>query len=61
MNSFDTPDLHNSCHQRDVTTTPLQALNMINGEWVLSRAESFAKSLLDRESDGLEEAGCNGL
>ena len=55
MNSFDTPDLHNSCHQRDVTTTPLQALNMINGEWVLSRAESFAKSLLDRESDGLEE------
>jgi hypothetical protein len=55
MNSFDTPDLHNSCHQRDVTTTPLQALNMINGEWVLSRAENFAKSLLDRESDGLEE------
>jgi hypothetical protein len=28
---------------------------MINGEWVLSRAENFAKSLLDRESDGLEE------
>lgn len=55
MNSFDTPDLHNSCHVRDVTTTPLQALTMINGQWALSRAENFAKFLLDRDSDGLEK------
>ncbi len=55
MNSFDTPDLHNSCHVRDVTTTPLQALNMINGEWVLSRAERFAKYLLEYQSDEIGE------
>lgn len=55
MNSFDTPDLHNSCHARDVTTTPLQALTMMNGEWVLSRAEKFAAFLHGRQSDGVEE------
>ena len=55
MNSFDTPDLHNSCHARDVTTTPLQALTMMNGEWVLSRAERFADYLQNLESDGVEE------
>ena len=55
MNKFDTPDLHNSCHMRDVTTTPLQALSLMNGEWPLARAESFAERLLKIESDGVEK------
>jgi len=55
MNSFDTPDLHNSCHMRDVTTTPLQALTMMNGDWALTRAERFAALLNERQSDGVEE------
>lgn len=55
MNKFDTPDLHNSCHMRDVTTTALQALSLMNGEWPLARAESFAERLLKIESDGVEK------
>jgi len=55
MNKFDTPDLHNSCHMRDVTTTALQALSLMNGEWPLTRAESFAERLLKIESDGVEK------
>ncbi|MAM91204.1 MAG: hypothetical protein CMI15_06970 [Opitutaceae bacterium] len=55
MNKFDTPDLHNSCHMRDVTTTALQALSLMNGEWSLTRAESFAERLLKIESDGVEK------
>lgn len=45
MNHFDTPDLHNSCNMRDVTTTPIQALALINGEWTLARAIQFADYL----------------
>lgn len=55
MNKFDTPDLHNSCHMRDITTTPLQALSLMNGDWPLARAESFAQRLLNLESDGVEK------
>jgi len=55
MNKFDTPDLHNSCHMRDITTTPLQALSLMNGDWPLARAESFAQRLLNHESDGVEK------
>ena len=55
MNKFDTPDLHNSCHMRDVTTTPLQALSLMNGEWVLAQAETFAERLMEIPSDGVEK------
>jgi hypothetical protein len=40
--SFDMPDTHESCPRRNVTTTPLQALNLLNSELTLEWAESFA-------------------
>ena len=40
--SFDMPDTHESCPRRNVTTTPLQALNLLNSELTLQWAESFA-------------------
>ena len=54
MNTFDTPDLHNSCAQRDVTTTPIQALALLNGDWTVSRAERFAGLVLSDERAGVE-------
>ncbi|MDA9763956.1 DUF1549 and DUF1553 domain-containing protein [Opitutales bacterium] len=55
MNNFDTPDLHNSCHLRDVTTTPIQALALINGTWTLKRAERFAEHLGNIEVQNKKE------
>ena len=55
MNKFDTPDLHNSCHMRDVTTTPIQALALINGPWALSRAEKFAEVIKNCEAKNTED------
>ena len=55
MNAFDTPDLHNSCAMRDVTTTPIQALALLNGEWTVSRAERFAALVLSDEKAGVEQ------
>ena len=40
--SFDMPDTHESCPRRNITTTPLQALNLLNSELTLQWAESFA-------------------
>ena len=55
MNACDTPDLHNSCAMRDVTTTPIQALALLNGEWTVSRAERFAALVLSDEKAGVEQ------
>jgi hypothetical protein len=54
MNNFDTPDLHNSCHLRDVTTTPIQALALINGDWTLARAVKFADYLESGTTNNME-------
>jgi hypothetical protein len=45
---FDAPDGFNSTADRSVTTTPTQSLLMINGPWMLKRAEVFAKRLAAR-------------
>ena len=50
--SFDMPDTHESCPRRNVTTTPLQALNLLNSEMTLKWAEGFAARVL-------RSAGCN--
>ncbi|MDA0347847.1 MAG: DUF1549 and DUF1553 domain-containing protein [Verrucomicrobia bacterium] len=55
MNSFDTPDLHNSCSLRDVTTTPIQALALLNGDWTLSRAKQFADQVLSKQGASTED------
>ncbi len=43
LNSFDGPDMFNSCARRFVTTTPLQSLLVVNSPWSLRRAESLAQ------------------
>src|SRR5436309_2539163 len=44
--SFDMPDTHESCPRRNVTITPLQALNLLNSELTLRWAESFAARVI---------------
>lgn len=51
VNTFDTPDLHNSCARRDVTTTPIQALALMNGDWTLEHATAFARSVRGQSAD----------
>jgi mono/diheme cytochrome c family protein len=43
--AFDAPDGIASTPVRNVTTTPTQALSLINGAWTLDRAEALAKRL----------------
>ena len=44
--TFDLPDTHESCARRDITTSPLQALTLLNSEVVLEWARGFAGRLL---------------
>ncbi|PYR57503.1 MAG: hypothetical protein DMF91_19340 [Acidobacteria bacterium] len=44
--SFDMPDTHESCPRRDVTTSPLQALTLLNSTVVLDWAQAFAGRVL---------------
>jgi len=41
--TFDLPDGVKSTPRRNVTTTPTQALLMINGEWMIERARALAR------------------
>jgi hypothetical protein len=50
--SFDMPDTHESCPRRNVTTTPLQALNLLNSDLTLQWAEGFAGRVI-------RSAGCD--
>jgi Protein of unknown function (DUF1553)/Protein of unknown function (DUF1549)/Planctomycete cytochrome C/Concanavalin A-like lectin/glucanases superfamily len=45
LEAFDPPDAYLSTPQRNVTTTPMQSLVMINGPYVLRRAEALAKRI----------------
>lgn len=47
LNSLDGVDGLNSVPQRATTTTPTQALNLMNGAWVRNRANAMAQRLLD--------------
>ena len=54
LRSFDAPAGFQSVAKRDDTTTPLQSLLLINGDWPLRRANAMASNLLngsDHESD----------
>jgi len=46
LNGFDAPAGFESAPTRVATTTPLQSLLLINGEWVLDRARALARDLL---------------
>lgn len=49
LDVFDAPDNFNSTSQRNVTTTPTQSLLLINGPWMIDRAQAFA-AYLNRNS-----------
>ncbi len=42
IDAFDPPDAYTSTPQRNVTTTPMQSLVMVNGPYVLQRAQALA-------------------
>lgn len=46
--SFDMPDTHESCSRRNTTTSPLQALTMLNNKVTLEWAQSFADRVLEK-------------
>lgn len=48
MKSLDGVDGLNSVAKRSTTTTPTQALNLMNGEWVRVRARSMAARVLEQ-------------
>jgi hypothetical protein len=52
--TFDMPDTHESCARRNVTTSPLQALTMLNDKVSLEWAANFAGRVL-REAGGDED------
>ena len=51
MNAFDSPDAISHAPSRNVTTTATQSLLMLNGEWMMARAEAFACRLVCAEDD----------
>jgi hypothetical protein len=50
FDSFDMPDPHESCSRRNVTTSPIQALHLLNSQQTLAWAQSFAARVLGGES-----------
>ena len=44
--SFDMPDPHESCSRRNVTTSPIQALNLLNSNLTLEWARGFAARVM---------------
>ena len=46
---FDAPLGFESAPNRIATTTPIQSLLLVNGEWTLQRSQAFAKRLLARK------------
>jgi hypothetical protein len=53
--TFDMPDTHESCARRMVTTSPLQALTMLNDKVSLEWAENFAARVLKESGDDEEK------
>ena len=47
FDSFDMPDPHESCSRRNVTTSPIQALTLLNSKLTLDWAQSFAGRVLE--------------
>jgi hypothetical protein len=49
--TFDMPDTHESCARRNVTTSPLQALTMLNDKVTIEWAENFAGRVREMAGD----------
>jgi hypothetical protein len=52
LEAFDPPDTYLSTPQRNVTTTPMQSLVMINGPYVLRRAQALADRITAQHLSG---------
>ena len=52
---FDAPDGFTSAGRRNVTTTPMQALLLINGAWTLARAQAMAGRLDRLTAEAVED------
>jgi hypothetical protein len=52
--AFDMPDTHESCPRRDVTTSPIQALTMLNSAPAMEWAEGLAARVLEGGGDNRE-------
>lgn len=52
--SFDMPDTHESCARRMNTTSPLQALTMLNGKVSLEWAQGFAGRLIKAAPESVD-------
>jgi hypothetical protein len=46
FDAFDSPDTHQACCRRDVTTTAPQALMLLNDPWSLDRAKAMARRVM---------------
>jgi len=53
--SFDMPDTHESCSRRSITTSPTQALNLLNSELTLQWAQNFAERVIKLAGPDLHE------
>ena len=51
--SLDMPDPHESCSRRNVTTSPIQALNLLNSKLTLEWASAFAQRVLAQAGSDL--------
>ena len=51
FDSFDMPDPHESCPRRNVTTSPVQALTLLNSHLTLRWAQSFAGRVMEIAGD----------
>ena len=51
--AFDAPDRLSSCPERAVTTSPLQALAMLDSKFAMNQAESMASALLEKHGSNV--------
>jgi hypothetical protein len=54
LEAFDMPDTHESCGRRNVTTSPIQALSMLNSTLSLDWARNFSDRVLLAAGDDPE-------
>jgi hypothetical protein len=53
--AFDMPDTHESCPRRDVTTSPVQALTLLNSSLALEWAKGFASRVAQVAGTNIRE------
>ncbi|MDB6040658.1 MAG: hypothetical protein JWM99_4499, partial [Verrucomicrobiales bacterium] len=53
--AFDMPDTHESCPRRNITTSPLQALTLLNSELMLEWAQHFGSRVITETGSDLSK------